>query len=61
LVIDPLIDNIHVYRHTDDRFARPIELLSSERDVLTTSLLPSLELPLSDIFDMHGLSFPSWY
>jgi len=60
-VIDPLIDNVHVYRHTGERFARPVELMSSEGDVLTTSHLPGLAIPLSDIFDMHGMSFPSWY
>jgi Uma2 family endonuclease len=60
-VIDALIDNVHVYRRTGERFARPVEFLSSEHDVLTTPLLAGFELPLADIFDTRGLSFPSWY
>jgi hypothetical protein len=60
-VIDALIDHLHVYRRTGEHFARPVEFLSSERDVLTTPLLAGFELPLADIFDTRGLSFPSWY
>jgi Uma2 family endonuclease len=49
-VIDPDIDVVRVYRRTGDSFARPIELSREAGDVLTTSLLPGLELPLARIF-----------
>jgi len=60
-VVDPLIHIVHVYRREGERFRRPIELMTHEGDVLTTPLLPGLELPLSEIFDTHGVSFPAWY
>ena len=49
-VVDPELDVVRVYRRDGERFARPHELSSEAGDVLTTPLLPGLELALSDIF-----------
>ena len=48
--VDPDIDAIKVYRLTDGRYTRVSELTLHAGDVLTTPLLPGLELPLSEIF-----------
>jgi Uma2 family endonuclease len=49
-VVDPEIDVIRVYRREGDTFGRAIELSREASDVLTTSLLPGLEMPLANIF-----------
>ncbi len=49
-VVDPEIDAVRVYRRESDRFARPIELSREAGDVLTTPLLPGLELSLARVF-----------
>jgi Uma2 family endonuclease len=50
-VVDPELDVIRVYgRETEKHFGRPRELSAEAGDVLTTPLLPGLELPLSRIF-----------
>ena len=50
-VVDPELDLVRVYRRdAGSLFARPIELSLERGDVLTTPLLPGLELPLLDIF-----------
>jgi Uma2 family endonuclease len=51
-VVDADLDVVRVYRRLDERFARPEQLSLEAGDVLTTSLLPGLELPLSEIFRM---------
>jgi len=48
--VDPELDLVRVYRRTDGVFARPIELSAEAGDVLTTPLLPGLDLPLARIF-----------
>jgi Uma2 family endonuclease len=48
-VVDPHLDVVRVYRREGDSFARPIELTRTAGDVLTTPLLPGLELPLERI------------
>jgi Uma2 family endonuclease len=48
-VVDPELDVLRVYR-PEDGFERPHELSREAGDVLTTSLLPGLELPLAAIF-----------
>lgn len=45
-VVDPKVDAVRIYRRTDGRFAKPIELWREAGDVLTTPLLPGLEMPL---------------
>ena len=49
-VVDPELDSIKVYRLSGDRFDRVEELTSEAGDVLTTPLLPNLEMPLTRIF-----------
>ena len=49
-VVDPEIDTICVYRREAEVFSRVIELSAEANDVLTTPLLPSLEIPLSRMF-----------
>jgi Uma2 family endonuclease len=49
-VVDPELDVVRVYRRDGERFARPIELSLEAGDVLTTPLLPGLELPLGELF-----------
>ena len=49
-VIDPDVDIVRVYRRMGDRFERAVELSRDGHDVLTTPLLPGLELPLERIF-----------
>jgi Uma2 family endonuclease len=48
--VDPEIAMIPVYRREGDRFANPSELSRKAGDVLTTPLLPGLEMPLARIF-----------
>ena len=50
-VVDPEIDVVRVYRRTrDGGFDRAIELSREAGDVLTTDLLPGLDVPLIRIF-----------
>ena len=49
-IVDPDIDVVRVYRRGDASFARPIELSREADDVITTNLMPGLELPLARIF-----------
>ena len=49
-VVDPDTEVVRVYRRDHGDFGRPIELSREAGDVLTTSLLPGLELPLARIF-----------
>ncbi|OFV92070.1 MAG: hypothetical protein A3G76_08510 [Acidobacteria bacterium RIFCSPLOWO2_12_FULL_65_11] len=49
-VIDPKIDVVRVYRRDGDRFGRVTELSREAGDVLTTRLLPGLEMPLTRVF-----------
>jgi Uma2 family endonuclease len=46
-VVDPDIEVIRVYRRADKGFARPLEMSAEAGDVLTTPLLPGLEIPLA--------------
>ena len=49
-LIDPEFDRVCVYRRDGDAFGRAIELSREHGDVLTTPLLPGLDLPLAGIF-----------
>jgi Uma2 family endonuclease len=49
-IVDPDIDVIRVYRREGQRFARAAELSAEAGDVLTTALLPGLEVPLARVF-----------
>jgi Uma2 family endonuclease len=48
--VDPDVDRIRINRRDGDTFGRPIELSREHGDVLTTPLLPGLEMPLARIF-----------
>jgi Uma2 family endonuclease len=48
-VVDPRTDAIRVYRREGNEFARPVELSADAADVLTTPLLPGLEIPLARV------------
>jgi len=50
-IVDPELDAIQVYRFVEQRYARVAELTLEQGDVLTTPLLPGLELLLSTIFE----------
>lgn len=50
-VVDPEIDTIKVFRRANDRYQRVAELLLENNDVLTTPLLPGVELRLVKIFE----------
>jgi Uma2 family endonuclease len=49
-VVDPVANTIRVYQRTGEAFAGPAELSQIEGHVLTTPLLPGLEMPLARIF-----------
>src|SRR5262245_41696169 len=49
-VVDAEIDTVRVYRRETDVFPRVVELSAEANDVLTTPLLPRLEIPLSRVF-----------
>jgi Uma2 family endonuclease len=49
-VIDPELDTIKVFRRIGDRYQRTAELTLEMNDVLTTPLLPGLELHLAEVF-----------
>jgi Uma2 family endonuclease len=48
-VIDPELDVVRVYTTGAKGFAKPVELSLEAGEVLTTPLLPGLELPLSRV------------
>jgi Uma2 family endonuclease len=50
-IVDPDIDSVKVFRRANDRYERAAELLLENDDVLTTPLLPGLELRLTKIFE----------
>ena len=49
-VVDPDIDVVRVYRRTGERFDRAMEFSREAGEVLTSLLLPGLEMPLRRIF-----------
>lgn len=49
-LVDPDIDVIRIYRRSGDRFERPVELSREAGDVLTTTLLAGLVIPLARVF-----------
>jgi Uma2 family endonuclease len=49
-VVDPDIDVVRIYRRDGSGFGRATELRRDSNDVLTTALLPGLEMPLARIF-----------
>jgi Uma2 family endonuclease len=50
-VVDPELDLIKVYRRVSGRFERAGELSLESADVLSTPLLPGLQMPLAGVFE----------
>ena len=49
-IVDPELDVVRIHRRTNQGFARPVELSAEAGDIVTTPLLPGLELPLTSLF-----------
>lgn len=49
-IADPELETVKVYRLTDQGYLRAEELAREARGMLTTPLLPGLEIPLEEIF-----------
>ena len=49
-VVDAEIDAVQIYRRDGDGFGRVIELTAEAGDVISTPLLPGLEIPLARVF-----------
>jgi len=49
-LLDPRTDLVRIYRNEGGQFATPVELSRAAGGVLTTPLLPGLELPLARVF-----------
>ena len=49
-VVDPVLEAIKIYRMTDRGFARVAELTQEENHSLVTPLLPSLSIPIAEVF-----------
>jgi Uma2 family endonuclease len=49
-VVDPEPDVLRIYRREGEVFGRAVELTREAGEILTTPLLPGLEVPLADIF-----------
>jgi Uma2 family endonuclease len=50
-VIDPVLELVRIYSNVNGPFGRPRELSAEADDILTTTLLDGLELPLRKIFE----------
>ncbi len=48
-LVDPEADTVKVFRRDGERFGRPLLFSRHDGDVLTTPLLPGLEIPLADV------------
>jgi Uma2 family endonuclease len=49
-VVDPELDVIRLYRRSDDRFERALELSSEAGDALTSTLFPGIEWSVAEVF-----------
>jgi len=49
-IVEPKGDKVRVFRRDGPTFASPVDLTREAGDVLTTPLLPGLDLPLARIF-----------
>ncbi|HEV2854834.1 MAG TPA: Uma2 family endonuclease [Thermoanaerobaculia bacterium] len=50
-LVDPQRQTVRIYRRSDAGFGAALELSTAAGDVLTTPLLPCLEIPVGEIFD----------
>jgi len=49
-LVDPLLETIHVYCRSGEALLFVVERTAEDGDLLTTPLLPGLEIPLAEIF-----------
>lgn len=49
-VVDPELNAIRVDRRSAERYDRPVEISLEAGDVLSSPLLPSLQIALADVF-----------
>lgn len=49
-IVDPELEGLKVYRMTEQGYVRVAELTHEAGDILTTPLLPGLQIPMSEIF-----------
>lgn len=49
-IIDPALDLVKIYRLTDSRYGQASVLTLEAHDILTTPLLPALNVPLATLF-----------
>ena len=49
-IIDPALDLVKIYRLTDSRYGQASVLTLEAQDILTTPLLPALNVPLATLF-----------
>ena len=49
-MVDPEADTISIYRRDETGFAKPVKLSANAGDIVSTPLLPGLELHLAAIF-----------
>jgi len=49
-IVDPELDAVRIYRREGAAFARVVELSASAGDIIRTTLLPDLEIPLNRVF-----------
>jgi Uma2 family endonuclease len=49
-IVDPMADQVYVYQAAGGGFEKTAELSAEAGDILTTPLLPGLEIPLRDLF-----------
>ncbi|MCB1037880.1 MAG: Uma2 family endonuclease [Acidobacteria bacterium] len=50
-IVDPELESVKVFRAGVEGFTTPVELSTEEGHALTTPLLPSLAVPLAEIFE----------
>ena len=49
-IVDPIVETVTVYRHTQQGYTRAAMLSGEHKEALTTSLLPDLAISLSPLF-----------
>jgi Uma2 family endonuclease len=50
-IVDPELETVEIYRLTGGTFRREADVSTEQEDILTTPLLPGLEIALTEIFE----------
>ncbi len=50
-IIDPVLETVRIYRMTPSGYLKFPDISMEDNSVLTTPLLPDLQIPLSEIFE----------